>query len=361
MAAVSCDVGPVAVTGASGFVGAHVVGALLARGYSVHACLRDASNPEKTNPLHRLAAESSGGLTVFQADLLDAGGHDDAFRDCAAVLHVGTPMGYGGANRPQQVYDGAIAGTENVLESIDRAGTIKRLVYTSSFAAIGHPAPPGYRYTEADWASDGREDDPAWRAEGLDQKGEIGYAMAKVAMERRVFAAAEADGRFDAIAVCPLVVLGPLLSRAHELVGSWQWHLGRTLAGKANQRGWKHLWNIVDVRDVATAQALILESPGCSTGDRFQLSATDSSGELDVREIQACLQRNFPDLDVGGPPPEFDEIIERHGQVWQGPLTHCDLARSVLGLRTYPVEDTLVETARTLLELGLVEPRKRTV
>ena len=66
------------------------------------------------------------------------------FPNCTAVLHVGTAMGYGGANSPQQVYDAEINGTRNVLGSMDRAGSVQRLVYTSSFAAISHPAPPGY-------------------------------------------------------------------------------------------------------------------------------------------------------------------------------------------------------------------------
>ncbi len=114
---------------------------------------------------------------------------------------------------PQQVYDGAIAGTCNVLAAARRAGTVRRFAYTSSFAAVGHPAPSGYRFTEKDWASDNREQDPNWNKDDLVAKGEVGYAMAKVELEHKLNRVAAEDGRFESVSICPLVVLGPLVSR----------------------------------------------------------------------------------------------------------------------------------------------------
>ena len=360
MPSVTPSDGPVAVTGASGYIGSHTVIALLKRAYQVRACVTDASNPEKTEHLLAMnGAGHSGNVELHQANLLEEGSYDVPFVDCCAVLHVGTPMGYGGVNNPQQVYDGAIEGTNNILNSLKKSGTAKRLIYTSSFAAIGHPAPSGYRYTEADWASDNRENDPNWNTDNLVEKGEVGYAMAKVELEHLVNRVADEDGSFDSISVCPIVVLGPLLSKAHELVGSWQWHLGRTLRGKSNQRGWQALWNIVDVRDVGESQALMIESDACKNGDRFQLSATDESGEIDVIELQAHLQKAFPNIDLGGAPDEMQAVLEKHGQVYQAPLAHCDKAREVLGLETHPVEETIRTTAQTIIDLGLVEPKYR--
>jgi len=357
MPSVAPSEGPVAVTGASGYVGSHVVTALLRRGYTVHACVTDPSNPDKTEHLRALnAPDSPGHLELFSANLLEPGSYDRPFRGCSAVLHVGTAMGYGGANSSRQVYEGAVDGTRNVLASMARTGGVERFVYTSSFAAIGHPAPPGYVFTEKDWASENRESDPMWSLERLDENGETAYAMAKVETEHLVNRAAEADGGFDAISVCPIVVLGPLLSRAHELVFSWQWFLGRMLRGKPCKRGWQALWNIVDVRDVGEAQALILGSDVCENGWRYQLSATDESGELDVFQLQAHLQKLFPDIDVGGAPPEMDAYLAKYGRVYAAPRAHCDRARKELGLETHPIEDTLRETGRSLIDLGLVEP-----
>ena len=189
------------------------------------------------------------------------------------------------------------------------------------------------------------------------EPGETAYPMAKVECEQLVNRVAEEDGRFDAISVCPIVVLGPLLSKAHELVFSWQWFLGRMLRGKPCKRGWQALWNIVDVRDVGESQALMLESEVCRNGSRYQLSATDESGELDVFQLQAHLQRLFPQIDVGGAPDEIQAIIEKHGQVWQAPKAHCDKAREELGLKTHAIEDTLRETGQTTIGLGLIEPK----
>jgi len=359
MPAVTTADGPVAVTGASGFIGAHTVIALLKRGYDVRGCVTDISNTTKTKFLLALNEEHPGNLTLHQANLLEEGSYDDVFAGYSAVLHVGTPMGYGGANNPVQVYEGAVGGIHNIVNSVKKAGTVRRLVYTSSFAAIANKVPPGYIYTEADWASDNREDDPNWNTDNLQEKGEIGYSMAKVECERTVYRLAEEDGSFDAISICPIVVLGPLLSPVHECVGSWQFHLGRTLAGKTNQRSWQTLWNIVDVRDCGEVQALIIESDVCKNGTRYQMSATDESGEISVKQLHEHLQALFPEVEVGGPPPEYDVMIEKYGKPYDAPRAHLDKAREELGLETHAVEDTLRTTGETMIALGLVETKPK--
>jgi dihydroflavonol-4-reductase len=360
MPAVSSGDGPVVVTGASGYIGSHVVHALVSRGFEVRACITDPSNPQKTE--HLLAmndAPHEGSITLHRANLLEEGSYDEPVAGCSAVLHVGTAMGYAGANKPQQVYDTAVNGARNLLGSVRKAGTVRRLVYTSSFSAISHPAPPGYVFTEDDWASDNRENDPGWSLDDLDDKGETGYAMSKVETEHMVVRAAEEDGRFESISICPLVVLGPLLTKAHELVYSWQWFLGRMLRGKDCQRGWQHLWNIVDVRDVAAAHALAILSDVCRNGDRYQLAAADASGEIDCMQLQAHLQKLFPHVDVGGAPEALKPMLEKHGRVYDAPRARSDKARRDLGLETHAVEDTLRETAQTMIDLGLVEPKLR--
>ncbi len=358
MPPVNSSRGPVAVTGASGFIGSHVVVALLKRGYEVRACVTDPDNPAKSDHLRAMnEAGHPGRVTIHRGNLLEEGSYDAPFADCVALLHVGTAMGYGGANDPQQVYDGAVNGTENVMRSVKRAGTVERVVYTSSFAAVRSPRPSGYVYTESDWASDNRENDPNWNTENLNDKDQTGYAMAKVVTERRLYRMAEEAGIFDAVSINPIVVLGPLLAKTHDLVFSWQWFLGRMLRGKDCGQGWQHLWNIVDVRDVAEAHVLAAESSTSRNGDRFILSATDESGELDCKELQAHLLRLFPEVDVGGAPQGYDDIIAKHGKVFDSPRAHCDKARRDLGLVTHPVEDTLRETGRSMIDLGFIEPK----
>lgn len=144
MPAITPANGPVAVTGASGYLGSHVVTALIKRGYRVRACVTDQSNPDKT--AHLIALNNSvhpGRLELVTANLLVEGSYDEAFAGCSAVLHIGSAMGYGNVNNPRQAYDGAVNGTKNILNSVKKSATVKRVVYTSSFSAIAHPAPPG--------------------------------------------------------------------------------------------------------------------------------------------------------------------------------------------------------------------------
>ena len=126
------------------------------------------------------------------------------------------------------------------------------------------------------------------------------------------------------------------------------------LAGKPCQRGWQALWNIVDVRDVAESQVLMIESDVCKNGDRYQLSATDESGEIDCMQLQAHLLELFPHIDVGGAPDELAPMLEKYGKVYDAPRAHCDKARANLGLETHSIKDTLRETGRTMMDLGLV-------
>ena len=357
MSTISKTDGPVAITGAAGYIGSHTAHAFLERGYTVRACVTNANAPDKVNHLKAMNDEDlPGSLEIVEGNILQEGSYDAPFSDCSAVLHVGTPMLYGGENTPRETYDGMVDGIKKVLQSATNAGTVKRFVYTSSFAAIGHPAPSGYQYTEDDWADTSRERDGSWVAERIDKDGGVAYAMAKVETERIVNAYAEEHGGFDAVSICPCVVLGPLLSTAHEGLGSWQWALARMLEGKPCPRGWQALWNVVDVRDVGEAHALVCESENVKPSSRYQLTATDKRGELNVDELQTHLQTQFPDLTVGGRPDEMAAFLERRGSIHDGPRAHCTKAIDDLGLNTHAIEDTIRTTGQTMIALGLCNP-----
>ena len=349
--------GPVAITGAAGFIGSHTAHAFLKRGYTVRACVTNANAPEKVNHLKALNDEGiPGKLEIVEGNILSPGSYDAPFAECSAVLHVGTPMLYGGENTPRETYDGMVDGINKVLGSALNSGTVKRFVYTSSFAAIGHPAPSGYVYTEEDWADTSRERDKSWSAESIDSNGGVAYAWAKVETERIVNRYAEEHGLFDAVSICPCVVLGPLLSTAHEGLGSWQWALARMLEGKPCPRGWEALWNIVDVRDVGEAHALVCESSKVEPSSRFQLTATDERGELNVDQLQNHLQNLFPDLQVGGRPEAMAAFLERRGAIHDGPRAYCTKAINETGLQTHAIEDTLKATGESMIALGLCKP-----
>lgn len=345
--------GPIAVTGGSGYIGSRVVIAMMKRGYEVRACLRDTKNPNKTEFLLALnKVDYPGKVELFEANLLNEGSYDEIFKNCCAVLHVGTPMGYAEANNPREIHYGAIDGTKNVLNSVKKAGTVKRFVYTSSFAAVYHPMGLDYVFTEKDWGSD----TASWTPDKIDTDKHISYGMAKVETEHIVNRVAEEDGRFDVISVNPSNVLGPLLTPVHECRNSWQWALGQMMENKACPRHPFNLWNIVDVRDIGELQALITESDAVKSGERFLGSATDRSGAIDVIQIKIYLEKLFPDIKIGPLPDGIQNIIDKFGGLFQAPLAYCDKARKVLGLKTHAIKDTLRETGQTLIDLGVIKP-----
>jgi nucleoside-diphosphate-sugar epimerase len=353
--AVSPADGPVAVTGASGYIGSWIVHDLMAQGYRVHACVRDTQKPEKVD--HLLAmndTELRGHVALFAGDLFNPGSYDEAFNGCCAVIHAGATVGYN-RETPQEVYDGCFTEVQHVVDSAKKAGTVKRFVFTSSFAAVGHPRPEGYVFTEKDWCGDNIEGyRGAWTEENIPKIRDIAYAMAKANTERMLYKTAEVDGNFEAMAILPLHVIGPLMCANHDQGWSWQNCIKQMLQGKpyTKSSGGRMLWNNADVRDVARAHRLCAESTVAENGSRYILSASDRSGELFTWELQAKLKELFPAIkDIGGEEMEDGKPKEK---TYDRPRSYCLLAKQELGLTTYSIDETLKATGDSYIRLGLL-------
>ena len=359
--------GPVAVSGASGYIGSHVVKNLVEAGYAVRASVRDASRKDKTEFLLAMNDLGAGSVEIFEADLLQAtsGAYDEVCAGCAAVFHVAadlrTDAAYGEGSA-QRTYDAIMDGTKGVLESCRKAGSVKRVVYTSSCAAVwggwrGGADPSGYEFTEEDWGGHGT-DEHLWNVE------KASYAKGKVDAEKHGYAWGEETG-IDVVSNMPSHVLGPVLNKTQNNV--WQKKIGQALSGQSGQDAagsWVglgfgpaiatlegaapgFLWNVIDVRDIGQAQRLMATSSVATNGSRYILGATDESGELTAQQMRDALSGLYPDVAVGGDWQTPDTPDFWHGK--------CTKAIRELGLKPHPVLDTLRATGDSLVEFGAIE------
>jgi len=281
-----------------------------------------------------------------------------------AVFHVAADLGTDpayGAPTPQRTFDSCMTATAGVLESARKAGSVGRVVYTSSAAAVmglraGGKSPEGYEYKDDDWAGEGPYEtiEERWTVTSP-RSGKVhelwtlerqAYAMGKVEAERFAYRFGEEHG-IDVVSCCPCHVLGPLLAPAHH--ATWQRLIGLLLRGQAvHALRPNMLWNIVDVRDVARAQVSMATSANATHASRYLLAAPDASGELTPRELVATLRELYPDVDVGGdelPPPSEDQP---HGKSTK--------AIRELGLRPHDTRQTLRDTCESLIAIAGVEP-----
>ena len=127
---------PVMVTGATGYVAGRLVERLLNEGLTVHAPVRDPDNADKRKYLDELAEKSPGQIRYFKADLLDEGSYDEAMAGCELVYHTASPFFSQVKDAQKDLVDPALKGTRNVLDSVERTPDVKRVVLTSSCAAI---------------------------------------------------------------------------------------------------------------------------------------------------------------------------------------------------------------------------------
>lgn len=346
--------GPVAVTGASGYIGSWIVQDLVEQRYTVHACVRDTTTGDKVDHLKAMNETGPGSVRLFAADLFQPGSYEAAFAGCAGVVHAAAAVGYN-KETPQQVFDGCYTQNEHVVAAADKAGTVKRFVFTSSGAAVVHPHPEGYVFTEEDWCEDNR-DPSKWREEDIPKNRDLAYAMAKAKAERMLNAlGAKDDTSFDVVSILPSHVVGPLMCRNHDQGWSWQNCIKQMLQGKPHTKvaGGRMLWNIVDVRDVAAAHRLCLQSSTVSNGARYLLAASDSSAELMTWQLQERLRTLFPHIkEIGGEEMEGSKPAQ---ETHNPPYLYCTRAKQELGLDPKHVDTILGDTGKSFIRLGLVE------
>jgi nucleoside-diphosphate-sugar epimerase len=149
----------VLVTGGTGFLGAHCVVQLLAAGHEVRTTVRNLARENDVRAMLRQggAGVSADRVAFFAADLNADEGWPEAVAGCDYVLHVASPFPARAPKDENELIRPSRDGALRVLKAARDAG-IKRVVLTSSFAAIGY----GFKnrkaaFTESDWTN---PDDP---------------------------------------------------------------------------------------------------------------------------------------------------------------------------------------------------------
>ena len=333
----------VLVTGGSGFLGGWCLAEVLQRGYHARTTVRSLTREAEVRANVGSVAAVGERLTVLAADLTDDEGWAEAIDGCDFVLHVASPFPPAQPKDPDELIVPARDGTLRVLRASLAAG-VKRIVLTSSVAAVRRPGPDsvanGRDLTEDDW------NDP-------DNPHTTPYTRSKTIAERAAWDFMRAEGAEDRlVTVQPGAIIGPVLGRDRSY--SLQ-AVERMLTGK--MPGLPRLgFSFIDVRDVAALEvgAMIAPEAGgqrliaASTFLWFSDVATILREQLgpDARKVP---RRGVPDFVVrvlARFDPELRSIV---GELGHKTTYSVDNARRRVGWSPRPMQETIVDCARSLL------------
>ena len=334
--------GTVLVTGGSGYIAGFLIRQLIAEGWTVRTTIRNLSREAEVRGW--LGVDNSK-LSFFAADLMSDDGWAEAMAGCSHVAHVASPLP---SNAPKSDDELIVPARDGALRAVRfaHAAGVRRVVMTSSVAAISYGQKHKTRFTEADWTDVASPDAYA-------------YVKSKTIAERaaRDWVAANAPG-MEFCTVNPALVLGPLL--APDFSTSLE-AVKKLLEG--SMPGLPHIgFGVVDVRDVADMHVKCLTAPAMA-GERFiasgpfmwlsEVAAILKEGlgpearKVPTRRLPSWLVRIFARFD-----PVVGQIVGELDNVREQDASH---ARAVLGWTPRPARESILDTARSLIEQGVVK------
>lgn len=335
--------GTVLVTGGSGYIAGFVIRQLVAEGWTVNTTIR---NLQREAEVRGWLAVDNDKVNFFAADLMSDDGWADAVAGCSHVAHVASPLPPNAPKSDDELIVPARDGALRALRFAHAAG-VKRLVMTSSVAAIayGHGRTK-HHFTEADWTN-------------VESPDAYAYVKSKTIAERaaRDWMAAHGAG-MEFVTVNPSLVLGPLLtgdfSASLEAVKKM---LEGAMPGLPNLG-----FSVVDVRDVADLHVKCLTAPDMA-GERFIaagpfLMMTDIAAILRGglgTEGRKVPTRRLPDFLVKLSAlfdPVIRQVVGELGNVRDASAQH---ALDKLGWKTRDPGESIIETARDMIRLGVVK------
>jgi dihydroflavonol-4-reductase len=315
----------VLVTGGSGFIGSHCVAALLNAAYRVRATVR---SPEREADVRdmvaRAGANAADTLTFTVADLTSDEGWPEAIDGSDFVLHVASPFPPDDPEDEGKVIVPARDGTIRVLRAA-RNACVKRVVLTSSFAAIGYGHGTRDReFTEEDWTD-------------IDGRGVTGYVKSKVLAERAAWDFIKrGGGQTELTVINPTATFGPTLS--DDISASLIPILTLLTVGVAQMANFS--FPVADVRDIADMHVRAMTHPGAAN-ERF---IACSDGSPITMGHAAYILREWTGAETVIESPIVGEILRPSNRK----------AKAILGFSPRPIDEALLSTAGSLVRTGLV-------
>jgi len=335
----------VLVTGASGYIGSYLVSEFLKRGHDVRATVRNAEDREKVGYLLNLVSDTTGQLEIVGADLLQSGAFDLAIKGCEWVSHNAAVVLMTADDPQKKILDPAGEGTKNIINAVKKDGGVEQICMMSSIAAVVNTKRrEGHIYNEANWNDDATlEGSP--------------YSLAKAQSEKLMTDFCKDPKNPKLSVINPSFVFGPLLSKLHV---SSSPSLVRDVLLNTFKGCPKFGLGIVDVRDVAKAAVESLER---QVQGRFILNAES----IWWKQMAEILKNKFPNAPIST--RTIPNIFMYVASIFDKRLSFSFIRNNInrkdqfsnerlkndLGINPRSVKESLIDTANSLYELGIVK------